>query len=86
VTDLSPLKNQRRLLTLNLDNSAVTDLGPLAELSTLQTLSIDRTGVTDLTPLYGLQNLQRITLARTVPDAQIEALKRACPKLSVQLR
>ncbi len=86
VTDLSPLKHQRRLRSLTLDNSAVTDLGPLAELSTLQTLSLDRTAVTDLTPLYRLNDLRNITLSRIIPDEQIEALKRACPKLSVRLR
>jgi Leucine-rich repeat (LRR) protein len=86
VSDITPLKSQRRLQGLDLDNSAVTDLSPLAGLLTLQNLSLDRTAVADLTPLHGLRNLREITLSRIIPDAQIEALKQANPKLSVRLR
>lgn len=60
VTDLSDLPTGR-LVSLDIERTAVSNLYPLTTVSTLRRLNIAETQVTDVTPLKGL-GLERIVL------------------------
>ena len=81
VRDLSPLRKLTSLKSISLNDTRVTDLSPLAELDNLVGIQLNGTKVTDIMPLVGLKNLQFLDVgSASVPDEQIEALKRALPK------
>ena len=70
------LANLPRLQSLILTDTSVISL---------QSLDLSNTKVTDLAPLQGLTNLQSLDLRGTrVSDQQIESLKAALPKLSIE--
>jgi hypothetical protein len=84
VTDVTPLSKLSNLQILSLMKTQVSDLRPLTKLVNLKTLFLDQTKVTDLKPLFGLRKLESLRLFGTkVSKAEVEALKRALPKLDV---
>ena len=53
----------RRVVSVDLSNTAVSDLSPLADLKNIHLLKLHQTEVDDLTPLAGLENLQELDLS-----------------------
>ena len=53
LSDLTPLKRQEKLITLDLNDTDITDLSPIAALPMLQTLHIGDTDITDASSLSG---------------------------------
>ena len=78
VTDLTDIPS-RRLVSLDIERTAVTSLEPLATVSTLRRLNIAGTQVTDVTPLQNLR-LERLVFSPERIRAGMEKL-RACKSL-----
>lgn len=78
VTDLTGLP-ARKLVSLDIERTAVSSLDPLATVSSLRRLNIAETPVTDLTPLLGL-SLERLVLTPERIRTGMEGL-RACKSL-----
>ena len=83
VSNLTPLRNLTQLQSLDLNRTSVSDLTPLHNLAQLQLLGLGNTSVSDLTPLHNLTQLRMLDLWNTrVTHEQIDAMKKACPKLT----
>jgi len=79
-----PLANLRNLRQLQLMGLSDRDLPPLAALSDLEELSFESGSFDDLTPLAALQRLRSLKLCFvSVPDEQIESLRRALPSCEI---
>ena len=86
LTDVSDIAGLTQLEDVSLgDNFALKDISALAGLSGLKRLSLKNTRVTDLSPLHKMTTLSRLYVdKRTVGQAQIDAIKKALPKLRFQ--
>lgn len=83
IEDLSALSGAADLSTLILINTSLTDIKALASCSDLTYLEIQDTQVSDLSPLLEGEKLRRLTLSSTVPEEQLDPLKKKFGKLKV---
>jgi len=85
INDLSALKGMNVLTGLFLSNNKITDIKPLAEVPNLSTLWLSGNfGLTDVSPLMGHKKLRTVLVrACRVPEAQLEELRQAIPRCSV---
>ena len=86
IDDLSPLNGKKKLKEIDIGGTKVEDLSALIECDALETVRIDETSIADLSPLHKLPNLSRIVISPTVPQAEIDALKEAVPKVRIDIR
>lgn len=86
VTDVSALAGSRSLEMVNLSGTQVSDVSPLAKCPALRTLSIEEAPVKDLTPLHNSENLAYLSCSGSIPQPQIDGLKRKLPKCRVSSR
>lgn len=61
-SDISVIRNLKRLTTLNLAYTSVKNIDAISELESLERLSLHSTQVEDITPLKGLSKLTRVNL------------------------
>ena len=74
VVEISPLRSQKRLWSLDLEGTGVEDLSPISELSHLTDLDISNClGIRDLSPLSNLSRLRRLS-ARGMPGIDLTPL------------
>ena len=84
ISDLGFLSGLTKLTFLQISDNAVRDLGPLSKLTGLKNLYIDKNPIANLEPLYALTNLRTLSMKGVdVPQAQLDALKKALPNCSV---
>lgn len=83
IEDLTALSEATDLSTLILINTPVTDISALANCSDLTYLEIQETGISDLSPLLEGEKLRRLTLSSSVPEEQLDPLKKKFGKLKV---
>ena len=62
ISDITPLRNLKKLESLDIGYNAVSDLGPLAQLENLQYLNLGENKITDISPLKNLTNLTFLSL------------------------
>ena len=86
ISDIGVLAGKAHLRTLAIPGTKVTDLTPLAKCGELQMLNIAKTPVKDLSPLTACTKLTQLQVPDTVPQDQIDALKKALPKLRVEVQ
>jgi hypothetical protein len=83
ITDFSALKKMTKLGSLNVSGSAFSDLSVIRDCTMLRMLDISKTKVTDITGLAALKNLSNVSVPETMSQAQIDAVKKALPKLRI---
>ena len=66
VSDLSPLAELTKLITLNLDENLLSDISPLTKLTNLTWLNLDDNLLSDISPLTKLTNLTWLALDRNL--------------------
>jgi internalin A len=86
ITDIAPLAGRIYLRSLNISGTKVSDLMPLQKCRILETLNIAKTPVTDVIPLLKCRKLTRLQVSGSVPQAQIDQLKEALPRLVVDVQ
>jgi hypothetical protein len=75
VSDLSPLRRQTSLSTLDVSKTRVSDLAPLQGLAPLQELRLTWCkNVSDLRPLAALPNLKELHIERVAPGVDLSPL------------
>ena len=73
ITDVSAVRNLRRVQEILLQNNPVSDISPLAGMLGLQHVDARETNVTDFSPLAGLQLLRKIQWGDN-PETQLPDL------------
>ena len=63
ISDLSALKDCKKLRVLNLMSNKIKDLSPLRSLATLEELYLSNNSISDLSPLSGCTNLKKLYLS-----------------------
>ena len=84
VSSVSALSALTSLETLSLALAPVSDASALKALTNLKVLHLDNTQVSDVSALSSLANLKNLNIIGTKVSAeQVEALKKALPKLEI---
>ncbi len=86
ITNLSPLAACKSLISLNLTGSSIINLSPVAKMKNLESIYLEDTKVTNLKPLHKCKKLEYAYLSKTVPQTEIDALKKALPNCKVSAR
>ena len=82
VTDISPLKNLKKLDYLELNSTSVKDLSPLAECTAIKHMNIAGCpNITDISALYNITGMERLWIGRDtpVPAEQVSKMQAAAP-------
>ncbi len=75
VADLSPLRNNKRLESLNISNTKINNVGALKFTPNLKYLFLENTNVKNLKPLFGLRRLEKVICTGTgITEDQAKAL------------
>ena len=79
VSDITPLKNHKSLMSVSFHENQVSDISALASCSSLETINISYNNVDNIESLYGLENLYLLTAyenldQKIIPRSQIEQL------------
>ncbi len=78
VADLSPLRNNKRLESLNISNTKINNVGALKFTPNLKYLFLENTNVKTLKPLFGLKRLEKVICTGTsITEIQAKALASA---------
>lgn len=80
ISDLSPLKDCRKLRVLNLMSNDIADLSPLKGLTSLEELYLSNNSISDLSPLSGCTKLKKLYISGN--DIQTLAPLAACTGLT----
>lgn len=81
ITDISPLRNCRKLEYLEINSTPVADISCLSGMTTLHHLNIGCTQVRDISALYECTELERlwIGLYTEIPDEQVAQMQSIAP-------
>lgn len=81
ITDISPLRNCKKLEYLEINSTPVADISCLQGMTTLHHLNIACTQVRDISPLYECTELERlwIGLYTEVPKEQVAQMQQIAP-------
>ena len=76
ITDISFLRNYKKLNTLNIANNSISDISVLAELDNVHTVRLENLPIKDLSPLAKMKSLKylHLSLGRTVDYSAINII------------